>query len=81
MCSHHVAFAFPSESTLCSCLNFEELHARNRRDIRNLSNYSGNRLQNHLVHKQTLNYSSLLETHKFIYRFHTNVERLLRLAG
>ena len=33
VCSYHVTYAFQSESTLYSCLNFKELLARNRRKI------------------------------------------------
>ena len=33
VCSYHVTYAFQSESTLYSCLNFKELLARNRREI------------------------------------------------
>ena len=31
--SYHVTYAFQSESTLYSCLNFKELLARSRREI------------------------------------------------
>ena len=33
VCSYHVTYAFQSESTLYSCLNFKELLARNRPKI------------------------------------------------
>ena len=33
VCSYHVTCALRSESTLCSCLNFKEFFARNRRGI------------------------------------------------
>ena len=33
VCSYHVTHAFQSEFTLCSCLDFKELLARNRRNI------------------------------------------------
>ena len=45
-----------SRTTLCSCLNFKELLARNRRDILSLSECNGIRTHNHLVHKRTLNH-------------------------
>ena len=38
VCYYHVTYAFQSESTLFSCLNFKELLARNRRDIAPCSN-------------------------------------------
>ena len=37
VCSYHVTCAFQSESTLYNCLNVRELPARNRREVRNLS--------------------------------------------
>ena len=33
VCSHHVTYAFQSESTLYSCLNVKELLARSRLEI------------------------------------------------
>ena len=43
VCYYHVTHAFQSESTLYSCLNIKELHARNRRDIGSLSDSNGTR--------------------------------------
>ena len=47
VCSYHVTYAFQSESTLYSCLNVEELLARNRCDIYNLSDCNGTWTHNH----------------------------------
>ena len=46
-CSRHVTYAFQSESTLYSCLNFKELLARSRREIWSLSDCNWTRTQNH----------------------------------
>ena len=54
VCSYHVTCAFHGESTLYSCLNAEELLARNRREIWSLSDCNGTRTHNHLVRKRTL---------------------------
>ena len=60
VCSYHVTYAFQSESTLHSCLNFKELLARSRREISNLSDCNWTRTHNHLVHKRTLNHLAKL---------------------
>ena len=57
VCYYHVTQAFPSESTLYSCLNVKELLARNRRDIQSLNDSKGNK-SNHLYHKRTLSFVS-----------------------
>ena len=44
------------EFRLYSCLNVKELLDRNNRNIWSLSESNGIRIQNQLVHKQTLNY-------------------------
>ena len=59
VCSYHVAYAFQSESTICSCLNVKELLARSRHKILSLSDSNWTRTQNHLVCKWTLNHSRL----------------------
>ena len=56
VCSHHAMYAFQSESTLYSCLNVKQLHARNRCVIWSLSGYNKTWVHNHLVRKQTLTY-------------------------
>ena len=48
------------ESTLCSCLNVKELLAWSRREIWSLSDCNWTRIQNHLVHKRTLNHLAKL---------------------
>ena len=45
VCYYHVLFAFLSESTLCGCLNANELLAWNRRDIWSLSD--SNKIRTH----------------------------------
>ena len=60
ICFYHVTYAFQSVSTLCICLNAKELLAQNRRHIWSLSDCNGNRTQNHLVRKQTLNHLAKL---------------------
>ena len=60
LCSYHVTCAFQSESTLYICLNFKELLARNRRDIRSLSDCNETRTHNHLVRNRTLNHLTKL---------------------
>ena len=54
VCYYHVTYAFQSESTFYSCLNVEELLARNRCDIWSLSNSNGIWTHNHLVQKRAL---------------------------
>ena len=60
VCSYHVTYAFQSESTLYSCLNFNDLVARSRREICNLSDCNWTRTHNHLVHKRKLNHLAKL---------------------
>ena len=60
VCYYHVTYAFQSESTLYSCLNVEELFARNKRDIWSLSDSTEIRTHNNLIHKRTLNYLARL---------------------
>ena len=50
-------YAFQSESTLYSCLNFKELLAQNRCNIRSLSDSNGIWTHNDLVRKGALNHS------------------------
>ena len=57
---YHVTYVFPSESTLCRCLNAKELLAWNRRDIWSLSDSNGIQIHKHLVHKRTLNHLAKL---------------------
>ena len=54
--SYYVAYAFPSESTLYSCLNVKELLAPNRRNISSWSECNGTQTQNHLVCNRTLSH-------------------------
>ena len=54
VCFCHVRYAFPSESTVSSCLNVKELVAARRRQIWNLSECNWTQTQNHLVRQQTL---------------------------
>ena len=65
----------------CNCLNVKELLPQNRCNILNLSNCNGNWFHNQLLHKRTFSHLAPLETRKFIYCFHANVERPLRWAG
>ena len=60
VCSCQVTYAFPSESTLYSSLNFKELLARNRSKIWSLCDCNWTRTHNHLVRKQTFNYLAKL---------------------
>ena len=60
LCSCHVTYAFHSESTLYSCLNFKELFAQNRHKISSLSDCKWSRTHNHLVCKRTLNHLAKL---------------------
>ena len=60
VCSYHVMYAFQSESTLYSCLNFKELLAQNRRNIWRLDDCNETPTQNHLLGKQTLNHLAKL---------------------
>ena len=53
---YHVTYAFPSESTLYSCLNVKVLLARNRRGVRSLSDGNWIRIHNHLVRKSTVDH-------------------------
>ena len=55
VCSHHVKYAFQSESTRYSYLNVKELLVQDRCNIRSLSDCDGSQTHNHLVHKRTLN--------------------------
>lgn len=52
--------SFQSESAMHSCLNLKKLNARNRYDVWNVSDGSGIRTHNHLLHKQRLNHLSKL---------------------
>ena len=56
ICSYHVTYTFQSTSTLYTFLNVKELSARRKLDIWNLSDCSGTRINNHLVHKRTRNH-------------------------
>ena len=60
VCSCHVTYAFPSESTLYSYLNVKELIARSRREIWRLSDCNWTQTHNHLVQKQTHNHLAKL---------------------
>ena len=60
VCCYHVTYAFQSESTLYSCMNLKEFLARNRLEIRSLSDCNWTRTHNHLVHKRTLNHLAKL---------------------
>ena len=55
VCYYHAMYEFQSKSALHSCLNANELLARNRRDIWSLSDSNGIRTRNYLVCKRTLN--------------------------
>ena len=55
VCSYHVTYAFQSESTLYTCLNVKECHARNRRDTWSLSDCNETRTYNHSARKRTIN--------------------------
>ena len=57
---YHVTYAFHSESILYSCLNVNELLARNRHDIWSLIDSNRIRTHNHLVRKWTLNHLAKL---------------------
>ena len=54
VCYYLVTYAFQSESTLYSCRNVKEFHARNGCDIWSLSDSKGMRIHNDLVRKRTL---------------------------
>ena len=56
VCYYHVTYAFQSESTLYSCLNVNELLARNKCDFWSLSDSNRVWTHNHFVRKQTLNH-------------------------
>ena len=56
VCYYHVTYAFPSESTLYTCLNVKERFAQNRRNIWSLSGSNRIATHNHLVCKQSLNH-------------------------
>ena len=60
-CCYHVAYALQSESALYCCLNFKELLARNRHNMRSLSNSNWIWTRNHLVCKRTLNHLPKLD--------------------
>ena len=51
-----MTYTFQSESTIYSCLNVNELLARNRRYIWSLSDNNGIRTHNHLVRKRIHNH-------------------------
>ena len=51
VCYYHVTYAFQSESTLHSWVNIKEFLAQNKCDIWSLSDSSGIRTHNYLVHK------------------------------
>ena len=53
VCSYHVTYAFQSESTLYSCLNFKELLTQSSSHFWSLSGYNGTRTHNHLVRLRT----------------------------
>ena len=57
---YHVMYVFQSESTLCNCLNVNEVLAQNRRDIWSFSGCNGTRTHNHLVRKRKLSYLAKL---------------------
>ena len=65
VCSCHFTYAFQSESTLYSCLNFKELLARSRREIWRWSDCNWTQTQNHLVLKRTLSHSAKLTSTSF----------------
>ena len=52
-----ITYAFYSESTLHGYLNFKELLAQNRRDIRSLSDRNGFRTHSHFVGKLTFSFN------------------------
>ena len=60
VCFCHVTYVFQSESTLYSCLNVKELLPRSRREIWSLSDCSWTWVNNHLIHKRTLNHLAKL---------------------
>ena len=60
VCSYHITYAFPNESTLYSCLSIKELLARSSHEIWSLSDSNGTRTHNHLVCKRTLNHLAKL---------------------
>ena len=60
VCSCNVTYAFPSESTLYSCLNVKELLARSRCKIWSISDCNLTWTQNQLVCKWTLNHLAKL---------------------
>ena len=55
-CYYHATYAFQSESTLYSCLNFKELSTRNWCSSWSFSGSNRIRTHNDLVHKRTLNH-------------------------
>ena len=60
VCSYHVTYAFQSESTLYSWLNFKELLAWRRLVIWSLTDCNETRTHNHLVRKRTTNHLARL---------------------
>ena len=58
--SYRVMYTFRSESTLCSCLNVNELLAQNRYGIWSLSGCNRTQIHNHLVCKRKLNHLAKL---------------------
>ena len=60
VCSCHVTKLFQSESTLCSCLNVNELLPPSSGILRNLSSCNWTRTQNHLARKRKLNHLTKL---------------------
>ena len=60
VCSCPVTYAFQSESTLYIWLNVKEFLAPNKGNIWSLSDCSGTRTHNDLVHKRTLNHLAKL---------------------
>ena len=53
------------ESTSCDCLTVKVLLVQNRHNIRSLTDFSGNRTNNHLHRKQTLNHLAKLGERSF----------------
>ena len=65
ICSHHVTYAFQSESTLYSCLNVKELLAQKKHKIWSLSDFNWPQTCSHLVCKRILNHLAKLAIHSF----------------
>ena len=66
VCYYHATYAFQSQSTLYNCLNFKELLAQSRHEIRSLSECNWTRTHNHLVRKRTLNHFGQLQSIKIL---------------